>query len=74
MDRDTFATLTDVGWINEYGTYLDAMWERYFPYFIRDYYISELRRDISPEWRAEVQWRLEALNSELSVVYAARPD
>lgn len=30
-----------VGWLGQYHSYLDSMWQKGLPYFIRDYCISE---------------------------------
>ena len=32
-----------VGWLGQYHSYLDTLWEKGVPYFCRDYYFNELQ-------------------------------
>lgn len=36
-----------VGWLGQYHSYLDALWEKGVPYFVRDYYYNEMQQNLS---------------------------
>ena len=60
-----------VGWLDEYGSYMDTIWEKGIVYFLRD----SLQRDIEMQLESGVDAsrvrplveKLGRLNSELSV-------
>ena len=58
-----------VGWLGQYHSYLDNMWEKGTLYFVRDYYM-----DLLAVRQAEVQslcQRIQGINSKLSAGYHA---
>ena len=52
-----------VGWLDQYGSYVDTFWEKGVQFFLRDYYVSEIHR--TPEHAVTLQAKLDALNSEI---------
>ena len=57
-----------VGWLGQYHSYLDTLWEKGLPYFVRDYYLNELqtRKHAAKELRTLVQ-NINLLNSKIAV-------
>jgi len=68
QDTQNFRALyvDGVGFIDEYGSYINTMWEKGVIYFVRDYYQAEIERraDLDEPVRALVA-RLDALNSDI---------
>jgi hypothetical protein len=58
-----------VGHIDQYGSYVDALWSKHVIYFVRDYLFTEiqtqLQRDTPPRELRPVIARLNALNSDI---------
>jgi hypothetical protein len=42
-----------IGHIGQYLNYLDCLWEKGVPYFVRDYYVSEIALQTGPGHNAE---------------------
>jgi len=58
-----------IGWIDEYGSYIDCFWSKGVGYFLRDYYIAEIERLCSLSQFTEARTlvtKLDTLNSELA--------
>lgn len=47
-----------VGWLGQYHSYLDALWEKGLPYFVRDYYLLKPQTD-------ELVAKIKYLNSKI---------
>jgi len=58
-----------VGWLGQYHSYLDTLWEKGVPYFVRDYYFNQLQMRLNEGASAKDLKRLVAsinlLNSKI---------
>lgn len=67
---DTYALYIDgIGHLDQYGSYMDTLWEKGVVYFVRDYFYREVqlrleRGDSLRQVRPLVE-RLNALNSDI---------
>ena len=58
-----------IGHLDQYGSYMDTLWEKNVVYFVRDYFFHDIERRIErgepPEKLRPLIERLNALNSEI---------
>ena len=56
-----------IGHLDQYGSYVDTLWEKGVVYFVRDYYVNEIQRrvDTGENVRPLVA-RLNKLNSDIT--------
>lgn len=57
-----------IGFIDQYGAYVNCLWEKGVVYFVRDYYYQEVQRVCEQGGCARaLVARLDALNSDIAV-------
>lgn len=58
-----------IGHIGQYHSYIDCLWEKGIPYFVRDYYFNEIRIRLDAGARAKdvraLVTKLNTLNSDI---------
>ena len=55
-----------IGFLDQYGSYIDSLWEKGVVYFVRDYYVAEVERKLeSGILDRPLVARLNALNSDI---------
>ena len=61
-----------VGWLGQHHSYLDLLWEKGLPYFVRDYYLQELQA-ASPEAACHLAQQIRLLNSKIRAYEQCQP-
>lgn len=69
MTEEQSLFVDGIGYLDQYGSYVDTFWEKGVVYFVRDYFFNEVQRLLHSGAEAKdlrpLVYRLNTLNSEI---------
>lgn len=65
MSEERALFVDEIGYIDQYGSYIESFWEKGVVYFVRDYYYNEVLRLVDTTDVRPLVLRLNRLNSDI---------